>query len=78
MDSEISLDNLTTTSVSVKTMNYIMEDNVKYYVGEPHRRAYVNNTSGRTDIDSELSEPYLSAVMTVWGDTPTVEELSEN
>ena len=27
---------------------------------------------GRKEINEELSEPYLSAVMTVWGDTPTV------
>lgn len=74
MDSEITLDNLSTISVSVKTMNYVIIDETKYYVGEPHRHAYVNSTYGRTCAASELSEPYLSAIMSIWGDEPTVTE----
>jgi len=74
MDSEITLDNLSTTSVSVKTMNYTTIDSVKYYVGEPHRCAYANSTRGRTDITAALAEPYLTAVMAVWGTEPTVTE----
>lgn len=72
MDTEISLDELTTKSVSVKTINYTTIDGVKYYLGEPHRCAYINSEQGRLDITAELPEPYLSAVMTVWGDEPTV------
>lgn len=72
MDSEISLDELTTNSVSVKTMNYTTIDSVKYYVGNPHRCAYVNSTQGRADITAALAIPYLTAVMAVWGTTPTV------
>jgi hypothetical protein len=72
MDSEISLDELTTNSVSVKTVNYTTIDGVKYYLGDPHRCAYVNSTSGRAAITAALAEPYLSAVMAVWGNTPTI------
>ena len=50
----------------------IEEDGIKYFVGDIHRRAYVNSEDGRKEINEELAEPYLSAVMTVWGDTPTV------
>lgn len=77
MEHEIILDNLSTTSVSIKTMNYTIIDGVKYYFGEPHRKAYVNSINGRIDIANELAEPYLSAVMEVWGTEPTVTESTE-
>lgn len=72
MQELISLDELNQNSVSVVTRKYIEEDDVKYFVGDIHRRAYINSEDGRKEINEELAEPYLSAVMTVWGDTPTV------
>ena len=72
MQELISLDELNINSVSVVTRKYIEEDGIKYFVGDIHRRAYVNSEDGRKEINEELAEPYLSAVMTVWGDTPTV------
>ena len=72
MQELISLDELNVNSVSVVTRKYIEEEGIKYFVGDIHRRAYVNSEEGRKEINEELSEPYLSAVMTVWGDTPTV------
>ena len=68
----ISLDELNKDSVSVVTRKYIEEDNIKYFVGDIHRRAYINSKEGREEINNELEEPYLSAVITIWGDTPTV------
>lgn len=78
MQELISLDELNQDSVSVATRKYIEEDGVKYFVGDIHRRAYVNSEEGRKEINEELSEPYLSAVMTVWGDTPTVVIVTES
>lgn len=72
MQELIFLDELNINSVSVVTRKYIEEEGVKYFVGDIHRRAYVNSEDGRKEINEELAEPYLSAVMTVWGDTPTV------
>ena len=72
MQELISLDELNQNSVSVVTRKYIEEDDIKYFVGDIHRRAYVNSEDGRKEINEKLAEPYLSAVMTVWGDTPTV------
>ena len=69
---KITLDMLTETGVSVKTQKYIEDGGVEYAVGEPHRRAYVNSERGRAEIAEELPEPYLSAVLAVWGETPTV------
>lgn len=74
MITQIALDMLTETGVSVKTQKYVEDGGVEYAVGEPHRRAYVNSERGRQEIASELPEPYLSAVMAVWGGAPTVEE----
>ena len=72
MYEKFSLDMLTETSVSVKTQKYVEDGGVEYAVGEPHRRAYVNSERGRAEIAAELPEPYLSAVMSVWGDSAKV------
>ncbi len=77
MQELISLDELNKNSVSVVTRKYIEEDGVKYFVGDIHRKAYVNSVDGRSEINNELQEPYLSAVMAVWGDSPTVEIKSD-
>ena len=47
-------------------------EGVTYNVGEPHRKAYSNSVNGRAELQEEVSEPYYSAVMSVWGDEPTV------
>jgi len=70
----IFLDELNEFSVSVVTKKYIINEGVRYFVGDPVRTAYVNSTSGRADISKDLAEPYLSAVMNIWGDTPLVPE----
>lgn len=77
MQELISLDELNQNSVSVVTRKYIEEDGTKYFVGDIHRRAYVNSEGGRQEISKELAEPYLSAVMAVWGDIPTIVNRSE-
>lgn len=77
MQELISLDELTQDSVSVATRKYIEEEGVKYFVGNIHRRAFVNSIEGRKELNDNLNEPYLSAVMAVWGDTATVEIKSE-
>jgi hypothetical protein len=74
---KITLDVLDKNSVSVKKQRYIMQDGIEYPVGQPWRRAYANSTEGRAQIQAELPEPYLSAVMAVWGDDPIVEENQE-
>ena len=73
MNYVISIDGLTIYNVSVKKQGYVEIDGVKY-VNEPHRKAYSNSIRGRLEVADELAEPYLSAVMAVWGDEPTVVE----
>jgi hypothetical protein len=74
MVTKTTLDMLTETGVSVKTQKYVEDGGVEYAVGEPHRCAYVNSERGRAEIAAELPEPYLSAVLAVWSDAPTVIE----
>lgn len=74
MITKMTLDMLTDKSVSVRTQTYIEHGGVEYAVGEPHRRAYVNSERGRAEIAAELPEPYLSAVLAVWGEAPTIVE----
>lgn len=74
MTEEIILDLLNKNGVSIKKQKYIVEDGIKYSAGKPWRRSYINSEEGRIQLQNELSEPYLSAVMIVWGDTPTIIE----
>lgn len=74
MIEKLTLDMLTADSVSVKKQQYTVINNTEYAIGEPWRRAYVNSTQGREQVRGEMPEPYLSAIMAVWGNTPTVTE----
>lgn len=69
----ITVDNLTTESVSVKTQRVLIEDNgTETALGLPSRKAYINCDSGRSELAAEVPEPYFSAILAVWG-----EELAE-
>ena len=74
MIEKYTVDMLTHDSVSLKKESYIEQNGQEYSVGQPWRRAYVNSTSGRAQIQSEVSEPYKTAIFAVWGDIPTVTE----
>lgn len=69
----ITVDNLTTKSVSVKTQRVLIEDNgTETALGLPSRKAYANSNDGRTELAAEVPEPYFSGIIAVWG-----EELAE-
>jgi hypothetical protein len=71
VEEKIIIDMLTKDSVAIKTQ--------KFYdgqpVGEPHCVGYANNTSGRKNVDL-LGEPYKTAILAIWGNTPTVEDIT--
>lgn len=69
-----TLDCLCENSVSVLKQDYITVGNADVQIGDNHRRAFVNSLSGRAAIAEYISEPYISAVLQVWGETPTVTE----
>lgn len=73
---KLTLDTLTQDSVSLKKQNYVTVDGQELPVGEPWRKAYINNTSGRAEVEAEVSDPYKTAIFAVWGDSPTVADPS--
>ena len=71
----ITVDNLTTESVSVKTQRVLIEDNgTETALGLPSRKAYINGDSGRSELAAEVPEPYFSAILAVWGEELVEEE----
>jgi len=77
MIEKITLDMLTQDGVSLKKQQYATVDGKEYPIGEPWRRAYINSVQGRAQVQTEVPEPYLSAIMAVWGDVPIVTEQAE-
>lgn len=77
MMEKVVLDALSSDSVSIKKQLYIEHSGVEYAAGPPHRCAYVNTERGRDELAGALPEPYLSAVMAVWGASASVTEAGE-
>lgn len=74
MHEKISIKQLTAESAIISKNKYITYEDQEIPVGDTWQRAYVNSDRGRADAAKEVPEPYLSAIMTVWGDTPTIME----
>ena len=74
MTEKIYLDRLTQDSVSLRKQQFTTVEGVEFTVGEPWRKAYVNSTAGRATVASEVGEPYKTAIIAIWGSTPTVAE----
>lgn len=72
MEEKISVDELNDKGVSIMKRKVTTIEGREYFIGDPFRRAYENSEAGRARIAKELPEPYLSAVMSVWGSAPTV------
>ena len=68
---------LNQNSVSVKKQTHINYMGQEYPIGEPWRRAYTNNIQGRQQIVDELPQAQANAILAVWGDEPTVEEIPQ-
>lgn len=75
---KITLDMLTSDSVSVLKQQYITLDGADIKVGDNVRNAYMNTQSERDRLKNDLPEEYYNAVIAVWGDTPTVAEPTES
>jgi len=71
MKTTIKLDLLTTDRVTLMTTR-TFEDQGQEYETPPHAKAYINSVDGRDELMAEVPEPYLSAVLAVWGEKPTV------
>ena len=61
----ITIDNLTTESVSVKTQKMLVNGGESFLLGEPSRTAYTKDQAD--DVKESVPEPFLSAILDVWG-----------
>ena len=77
MNEKITLDTLTQDSVSLKKQQYTVVDGKEYPIGEPWRRAYINSIQGRAKVEAEVTDPYKSVIMLMWGSNPTVTEQAD-
>ena len=72
MEEKIYLDMLSQDSVSLRKQKTTITDGKEYTIGETWRRAYNNSMIGRQQVQLEVSEPYKSVIMLMWGDTATI------
>ena len=72
MYEEITLQDLDRDKVNVMRQKYIELEGTSYPIGDIFRRSYANSANERKQVQEEIAEPYLSAVMAVWGEEPTV------
>ncbi len=68
---EYTLEQLTTESVNVITVSTATIDKERREVGRS-RMAYVNSPTGRKQLSEILPDEYVTAVLALWGETPTV------
>ncbi len=70
---KISVDGLTLDKVSIWEQKYIKLGENEYPISLPIRTAFENSIKGREELLDKVKEPYLSAILSVWGTEPTVE-----
>lgn len=71
---EYSVDILTPNGVTVKKQKYIEENGIREDIGMIHAKAYQNSATSREELVAEVPEPFLSGILAVWGEEPTVIE----
>lgn len=69
---EYILEQLTADSVNVVTLSYARVNSKNCEIGR-ERISYPNSTIGRELISKVLPKEYLSAVLAVWGENPTMD-----
>ncbi len=74
---KITLDMLTSDSVSILKQQYITIDGADIKVGDNIRNAYMNTHTDRNILKEVLPEDYYNAVLAVWGSVPSGTEISE-
>lgn len=78
MGTIITLNNLTKDHVDIMWQDIITIDGVNRNLDLPRAGAYVNDEFDRSRIKEDLPENYQTAIFAVWGDTPTITDLSAN
>lgn len=74
METRITIENLTQDGVNIKKQRIIIDNEQELNVGEPFRVSYINSSSQKQQMIEEVEEPFCSAILAVWGESPTIEE----
>lgn len=69
MKTEYTIDDLTSTKVSVKSQKYYENQPL----GKPYRKSYVNSVEGRIDLRKDLPNQQINSIFAVWGEKPTID-----
>ena len=69
-----TVDILSQDSVSISKQTFVDYMGQMFPIGQIWRRGYVNSNQGRQQIVEELPNAQVNAIMSVWGDSPTVDE----
>lgn len=75
METKKTVDMLTVDSVSILTQKFMEDDGEIVQVGKNHRKGYVNSGSGRAELQEKEPPEVAEAVLAIWGDTPTVQDI---
>lgn len=68
---------LTKNSVSIEKQKITTINGVEYLIGDRWNKQYCNSPKGRLLLESEIEEPYKSAILSMWGNTPTIEDVTQ-
>ena len=66
------IENLVRDGVIVATQEYLVRDGIKQKIGDIYRESYGNWEEDRQRLIENEPEEIVNAVMTIWGDSPTV------
>jgi len=58
--------------VAFSKNQYVTVGGIDYKIGDTFAVSYENSERGREFLAEDVPEPFYSAVMMVWGDTPTI------
>lgn len=71
---KITIEMLTKDSVSLLREKFLIYNDEEIPLGDKTRNSYVNSISGRKAIKSKYSSEYYNAIISVWGDEPTIDD----
>ena len=77
MNEKTSLEFLTKNSVSLQKQSVTEINGKEDLIGEPWNKQYCNSVKGRIEVNKEVAEPFKTAILAVWGDTATIEDVTQ-
>lgn len=67
------IENLTKDSVTIHTIYYILFNGQELQARDLHTCTYINNEQQRSLLISDIPDPYLSSILIMWGQMPTLD-----